>query len=86
MEIYRRKDIPWRIIDKEALAVNPKTSLIYPLNTVACRIWQLIDGTKSAEDIIKIMLEEFDADKKTLNLDVENFISQLSEAGLIESI
>ena len=86
MEIYRRKDIPWRIIDKEALVVNPKTSVIFPLNNTSCRIWQLIDGARSAEDLTKAMLEEFDIDEETLRFDVKNFISQLEKEGLIEKI
>jgi len=86
MEIYRKKDIPWRIIDNQALVVNPKTSLIYPLNVTACQIWQLLDGVKNIKEIAEIIYNEFEADKETIQSDVLSFISQLKDAGLIEKI
>lgn len=86
MEVYKRKDIPWRIIDDQALVVNPRTSLIYPLNAVAARIWQLIDSAKGTEKIIDTLKEEFDIDRETLRADALMFISQLREQGLIERI
>lgn len=84
MEIYRRKDIPWRKIDTEALIVNPKTSLIYPLNSTAVRIWELIDGEKDAQQITVIIADEFEADEETIKNDVSDFIGQLKDAGLVE--
>ena len=86
MEIYKRKDIPWRVIEENALLVNPKTSLIYPLNTVACRIWQLLDGKSGADEIAGIIKEEFDVEEDVLRPDLAEFILQLKEAGLIEKI
>lgn len=86
MEIYKKRDIPWRIIDDEALVVNPKTSLIYPFNATSSRLWQLIDGARGVEEIIDIIEKEFDKDKQTIQSDTLNFIQQLKEAGLIEKI
>ncbi|MBN1912959.1 MAG: PqqD family protein [Candidatus Omnitrophica bacterium] len=84
MEIHRKQDIPWRKIEENALVVNPKTSLIYPLNPVASRIWELLDGQNNLGRITGIILKEYDIDKDTFNKDMESFILQLEEAGLIE--
>lgn len=86
MELYKRKNIPWRIIDKEALVVDPHSSLVYPFNRVAARIWQLLDGTHGLQEIADIIYNEFEADKKLVAEDTRNFISQLKEARLIERL
>lgn len=86
MEIYKRKNIPWRTIEDQAVAVNPKTSLVYPLNAVAARIWQLIDGIKDINEISELICQEFEVGKTVAKSDTISFISQLKDAGLIEKI
>lgn len=86
MELYKRKGIPWRIIDREALVVDPQSSLVYPFNRVAARIWQLLDGTRGLPEITKMICGEFEADKEIAAQDTEDFIAQLKEAGLIEKL
>lgn len=80
----KNEDIAWRIIDGEAFLVNPKASLIYPLNAVATRIWQLLDGEKSVEEIICIMQEEFKQNKEIIKKDALEFLDKLLKASLIE--
>lgn len=86
MAVYKRKDIPWRIIEDKALVVNPETSLIYPFNTVACRVWELLDGTKSVSDVAAIIVREFDTDDKTAISDITDFICDLEKAGLVQAL
>lgn len=82
-KFIRNNDIAWRTIDGEALVVNPKDSLIYPLNDVGTRIWELFDGKRRVSDIASIICEEFEADAKAMQDDVMNFIEDLSKAGLV---
>lgn len=84
MAVYKRKDIPWRLIEDKALVVNPETSLIYPFNAVASRVWELLDGTRSVSDLAAIIVQEFDTDEKTALGDVEDFIRDLEKAGLLQ--
>ncbi len=85
MAVYKRKDVPWRLIEDKALVVNPETSLIYPFNAVASRVWELLDGTKSLSDIAAVIVQEFDTDEKTALGDVADFIHNLEKAGLVQA-
>jgi pyrroloquinoline quinone biosynthesis protein D len=78
----RRKDVPWRVIDTEALVVDVKAGLLFPLNAVAARIWQLCDGQRTAAEIVTILAEEFDADTPTIRADVDEFLRALVQRGL----
>ena len=79
----RNGDIAWRVIDGEALVVSPKDSLIYPLNDVGTRIWELLDGKRTVSDIASAICVEFEADAKAIQDDVMDFIEGLSKAGLV---
>ena len=79
----RRRPVPWRVLDTEALVVDPKAGLLYPLNSVAARIWELADGSRSIDAIAAALVEEFDADETTIRSDAKQFLDDLTRAGLI---
>lgn len=79
----RSDDAAWRVIEGEALVIDPKDSMIYPLNSAGTRIWELLDGTRNGSDIIAVIGGEFDCDGKTLERDVLSFLEELMEKGMI---
>jgi hypothetical protein len=79
----RRPEIAWRVIDGEAVVVNPRAGLIYPFNPVATRCWELADGTRTAEQIIMALYEEFDVPREQLERDMQAFLATLHEKGLL---
>ncbi len=79
----RVENVAWRTIVDKALLVNPKDSFIYPLNTVATRIWELMDGKTYTEDIIKSLYEEFEYEESAIQRDTMEFLEELLKAGLI---
>lgn len=78
-----RKQVPWRVIDVESLVVDVKAGLIYPLNSVATRIWQLCDGQRTVEEIVQIVAAEFETDGQTAREDTTGFIQELLHRELI---
>lgn len=85
-KFIRNNDIAWRVIDGEALVVSPKDSLIYPLNDAGARIWELLDGKRTVEEITSIICEEFEGEKKAIEGDTVDFIENLLKAGLINGV
>jgi hypothetical protein len=85
-KFIRNDDIAWRNIDGEVLVVNPKDSLIYPLNDVGTRIWELLDGKSAVSDIVSIICEEYDADEMAIQNDIIDFLEDLLKAGLVNGI
>lgn len=79
----RHENVAWRTIVDKALLVNPKDSFIYPLNTVATRVWELMDGKTSIKDIIKKLCEEFEHEESAIQRDTLEFLEELQGAGLI---
>jgi len=56
---------------------------IYTLNEVGATIWKLIDGTRTADDIALAVVEVFEVEPEQARRDVEEFLAQLTEAGMI---
>lgn len=54
------------------------------MNEVAAFMWQNIDEVESKEDLVKMVLNEFEVDEETATRDVENFINELSSINMIE--
>jgi len=78
-----RKSVPWRNLDTEALVVDVKGGLLYPLNSVGARIWDLCDGARSVDEIVGVLADEFAAPETTIRTDALEFIERLADARLI---
>jgi hypothetical protein len=78
-----RKRVPWRVLDTEALVVDVRGGLLYPLNSVGARIWQLCDGGHTVDAIVRAVVEQFDAGEATIRSDTTTFLDELARAGLI---
>ena len=78
-----RKSVPWRTLDTEALVVDVKGGLLYPLNSVGARIWDLCDGVRSVDEIVGVIADEFAAPETTIRTDAIEFIERLADAKLI---
>ena len=81
-----RADVAWRNIDGNAIVVKPAEGVLYPLNSVATRIWLLADGTKRVADIIETLLTEFEGEADILRQDALFFLEELEKASLIKKI
>ena len=80
-----RADVSWRNIDGIALVVQPKEGAIYPLNSVATKIWLLSDGTRCVADIIEALVSEFEGEPDEIRKDTLLFLEELERASLIKS-
>ena len=80
----RRRRVPWRTLDTEALVVDVSAGTLYPLNSVAARIWELCDGGRSIDEIVRALTSEFDADADVIRRDAERFIEDLTTARLVD--
>lgn len=80
----RRRDVPWRNIDGNVIVVQPKEGILYPLNSVATKIWLLSDGTHSISEMVKAVAEEFEEERGQIEKDTLLFLEALGRADLIE--
>lgn len=54
---------------------------MHQLNLVGGKIWQLCDGTRTAEGVSDALAEEFEADREELSEDVRQFADDLLRRG-----
>lgn len=71
-----------RLIAGEAVILALDTKVLRGLNTVGSRVWDLIDGARSLEDIVDVIVAEFDVARSVAAADVEAFVRQLVDRGL----
>lgn len=87
--MYRKSvNVVSRSIDGERLIVPIRSSAadldsIFTLNDVAARIWDLVDGRRSVDEIVELIHCEFIVDREQAAADVHAFLGQLEEAGLV---
>ena len=58
---------------------------VYTLNETGAFIWELIDGRKSVEELIKAVIDKYDVDKETATTDVYSFIDNMSNYLIIKN-
>ena len=68
----------------EAAILNLKDSVYYGLNTVGVRIWELIQEPKTADEVLGILLEEYDVESDRCKRDLLALLQELAAHGLIE--
>ena len=71
-----------RLIAGEAVILSLDTKILRGLNPVGSRVWDLIDGARSVDDIVDIVVSEFDVTRSVAAADVQAFIGELVERGL----
>jgi hypothetical protein len=72
-----------RLIAGEAVILSLDTKVLRGLNTVGSRVWDLIDGRRTLDDIVDVVVAEFDVDRAQAAQDVETFLRQLIDKGLV---
>ena len=73
----------WRVIGGEAVILSLETKVLRGLNAVGSRVWELIDGQRSVDEIVAIVAAEFDAPHATASADVHGFVEDLLAKGLV---
>lgn len=57
---------------------------VYTLNETGAFIWELIDGTKSVEDLIEAVIDKYDVDQKKATKDVFCLIDDMKKYLIIQ--
>jgi len=82
MIVAKNPQTAWRIIEGEAVILSLDTKVLRGLNPVGSRIWELIDGQRSLEEIVGLIIREFDVPPGQAMQEVQAFIQDLLDRGL----
>ena len=59
---------------------------VYTLNETGAFIWEQIDGKRTTRDLIDLLTQEYETDIETATRDVFDFIGNMKEFLIIDSI
>jgi hypothetical protein len=88
-KIPKKNDkLAWRTIEDETVIMLLTNQLedgeiVNTLNKTATRIWELIDGKNSEEDLILKIIKEYDIEAKKAKAEVKKFLNILYKKQLI---
>jgi hypothetical protein len=72
-----------RKIDDETMFLTESGDEIITLNEVGSFIWEQIDGQHSLADVLDILCDEFEVSRDEAAADLEAFVVQLQDHGLV---
>jgi Coenzyme PQQ synthesis protein D (PqqD) len=74
------------VLGDEAVLLDVQSGVYFGLDSVGTRIWQLLAGECTEEEINRQLLEEYDVDPEQLRADVAGFLRSLAEKGLAHGL
>ena len=82
--LVKNEDIAWRKIDDDAILIDMDEEEVTHFNEVAALIWDTIDGTKSAAEIIEHICTVFEVDQEQAKKDVFSFLKKLLQKDMVK--
>ena len=83
--VVAAEEVLSREIQNETVLLDLKTEHYFGLDAVGSRIWQLIGDGVSVQVMIAVLAAEYDVTDETLTRDLERFLGDLAEAGLVST-
>jgi hypothetical protein len=83
MIVARNPATAWRVIQGEAVILALDSKVLRGLNPVGSRVWELIDGRRSTDEIATQLVDEFDVDAGRARNEVDAFVRELLARGLV---
>jgi len=79
-----------RVLTQEAtdtlLLLDVEGGMYFSLDNVGRRVWALCDGSRSIEEIVDAICEEYDAPRAVIDADVRDLIGQLETERLLSPV
>jgi hypothetical protein len=86
-DVFRRRDdVRYRIIDGEAVVIRQQAGEVLGINDVGARLLELVDGNMAVVELIDALDGEYEVERSVLERDVLEFLQEIAEAGLIETV
>ena len=79
MILAKSPETAWRVIEGEAMILSLDNKVFRGLNSVGSRVWELIDGRRSVDEIVSQIVGEFDV-LATLRFPGKEFFEDLLAA------
>lgn len=76
-------DLIWQVLKDETVVVSPVDGKYCVLNGMGTVIWQLLTEQNSSGQMEQYLIDHYDVSAEQARADIERFLSDLSQRGLI---
>jgi hypothetical protein len=85
-DAFRRSStLPFQEIEGRVIIVVPERRQMHLLDEVGTYLWNLLGVPRSSEDLTRSLCEEFEVEPPRARKDVEAFLAELGEKGLLKT-
>jgi hypothetical protein len=81
--IGEHDDVVIREVNGEAVLLHLVTEQYYVLDEPSTRMWRALVESPTFADAMRILLDEFDVEPEVLRRDLERFVGELADEGLV---
>ncbi len=81
--VLRTGNVLSHSIDGETVILNLDNEKYFTLDTVGTRFWEVILEHGDGKEAVDILLEEYDVDRTTLVADMQRWVEEVIELGLL---
>ncbi len=79
----KNPEIVWRELEGEGVLLNPADGKYFGLNTVGLSMWEKVDGARTLEEIIMLLLDEYAVERPVLERDIVEWVSRMNAGNLL---
>lgn len=73
-----------QVIDGEMVILNLENEQYFTLDQVATRFWQVVLAHGHGDAALDALLEEYEVDRTTLSADMDRWVAEMFELGLLD--
>ncbi len=84
--IQRVENIASATINGEVINLNPYNGQYYSLNEVSALLWENLEAPNDMMSLCELVMAEYEVDLETCMRDVQGFIQEMIDAGMLEVI
>lgn len=79
----RSEDVMWREVDGQAIILDLRSSCYLRTNDTGARLWGQLQEDREIGELTSILVSESGIDELQARQDIEQFITELRENGLL---
>jgi len=82
----RGEEIAAKVMDGEAIIINLANGIYYSMDKVGGLIWEMIEGGRTLEDMVAMIVARYDVSQEQVKTDIELLVNDLLQENLVTAI
>ena len=73
-------------VDGESVILDQNSEVYYGINEVGSHIWERVEEPRTVEELVESTSTAYDVSREECREDIEDFLTDLLDAGLVERV